>query len=352
MTNILISLTIFLVIVACVQIIRVSELLSKIKNKDVNEVTDKDNDIQGKLLLFVGLLFIAFVVWQMIRWDHLLLPPASSLHGEKIDSLMSFTMIVILIVFFILTPLLFYFGYKYRGKKGSTAYFFSHNNKLEIIWTIVPTIFLTGVIIFGLRTWDQSMNVDTTDSKVIELYAEQFRWTARYAGDDNILGKANFQLVEGKNRLGVDMNDINSHDDIVTSPSQTAPNMEPDGSANSNIVYLLVNEPVLLKMRSQDVIHSAFLPHFRVQMNCVPGITTQFAFTPTQTTKEMKDQEGDDFEYVLLCNKICGKSHYNMQMRFVVETHEEKKARLDRKNDNGDPLYPRITLSEELLTQN
>ena len=77
MTNILISLTIFLVIVACVQIIRVSELLSKIKNKDVNEVTDKDNDIQGKLLLFVGLSFIAFVVWQMIRWDHLLLPPVS-----------------------------------------------------------------------------------------------------------------------------------------------------------------------------------------------------------------------------------------------------------------------------------
>ena len=73
-------------------------------------------------------------------------------------------------------------------------------------------------------------------------------------------------------------------------------------------VHLVVDKPVLLKFRSQDVIHSAFLPHFRVQMNCVPGLSTQFAFTPTQTTKEMKIQEGEDFDYVLLCNKICGDS--------------------------------------------
>ena len=88
-------------------------------------------------------------------------------------------------------------------------------------------------------------------------------------------------------------------------------------------MHLVKDKPVLLKFRSQDVIHSAFIPHFRVQMNCVPGITTQFGFTPTKTTSEMKAQEGEDFEYMLVCNKICGGAHYNMGMKFIVETQQE-----------------------------
>ena len=106
--------------------------------------------------------------------------------------------------------------------------------------------------------------------------------------------------------LGVDLSDKNAQDDIVVRE-----------------VHLIKDEPVLLKFRSKDVIHSAYLPHFRVQMNCVPGMTTQFAFTPTKTTAEMRETEGEDFDYILLCNKICGVAHYNMQMKFVVETKEE-----------------------------
>ena len=151
------------------------------------------------------------------------------------------------------------------------------------------------------------MNVEVSAStKIIEIYAEQFRWTARYSGNDNILGKAHYKLVKGKNLLGVDILDPNFTDDKATSE-----------------VHLVIDKPVLLKFRSQDVIHSAFLPHFRVQMNCVPGIITQFGFTPTKTTAQMKESEGEDFEYILLCNKICGASHFNMQMKFVVETQEE-----------------------------
>lgn len=307
MTNILIFIIAILVIATLVQIVRVSELLSEIKNKDVNEVTDKDNNTQGLLFLIVGFGFLIFVVWQMITWNHLLLPPASSIHGTQIDFLMKMSMGLILIVFFVLSPILFYFVYKYRGKKSNKAYFFSHNNKLEVVWTVVPTIILTGFIIFGLKTWDNAMNVEITEStKVIEVYGKQFNWTARYSGIDNTLGKANYKLVKGKNTLGVDMLDVNSADDKM-----------------AREVHLVVNEPVLLKFRSQDVIHSAFLPHFRVQMNCVPGMTTQFGFTPTKTTAQMKESEGADFEYVLLCNKICGASHFNMQMKFIVETQEE-----------------------------
>jgi cytochrome c oxidase subunit 2 len=245
----------------------------------------------------------------MVYWNHFLLPGASSVHGEIIDGLMSFTMNLILVVFFILTPLLFYYAFKYRGKKTNTAYFYSHNNKLEIIWTIVPTIVLSCVIVYGLQTWNKAMNPDTSQSKVIEIYAKQFDWTARYSGSDNQLGKANYKLVKGRNQLGVDLNDEKSEDDIVVRE-----------------VHLVKDQSVLLKFRSRDVIHSAYLPHFRVQMNCVPGMNTQFAFTPTQTTAEMKEQEGEDFEFILLCNKICGVAHYNMQMKFVVETQEEYDA--------------------------
>jgi cytochrome c oxidase subunit 2 len=268
--------------------------------------------------------FIVFVVWQMIEWDHLLLPGAASLHGAKIDVLMQFTMGMILVVFFILTPMLFYFAYKYRGNKNNTAYFFAHSNKLELIWTIIPTIVLTGVIIYGLKTWDETMNVDTSGAKVIELYSEQFKWTARSSGEDNKLGSSNFRLVTDENTTGVDMKDQNSLDDKLLRE-----------------VHLVVGEPVLLKFRSRDVIHSAFLPHFRVQMNCVPGLITQFAFTPIKTTKQMRKEEGEDFEYVLLCNKICGAAHYNMQMSFIVETQQEYDAWIASQK----------TMTEKLLTQ-
>lgn len=306
MTNLLIALVVLLTIAAMVQLVRVNELLSEITNKDTNEVTDEDNNQNGILFIIIGFGFLAFVIWQMITWDHLLLPPASSVHGAEIDGLMKVSMTLILVVFFALTPMLFYFAYKYRGKKENTAYFFAHNNKLEIAWTVIPTIVLTALIIYGLRTWDRAMNPDVSEATIIEVYSKQFDWTARYSGADNILGDANFRLVEGRNTLGVDLNDDNSADDIVVRE-----------------VHLPVNKPVLLKFRSRDVIHSAFLPHFRVQMNCVPGLSTQFAFTPTKTTAEMKENEGEDFEYVMLCNKICGSAHFNMQMKFVVESEED-----------------------------
>jgi len=325
MTNILIALVLILLVATLVQILRVSELLSELKKQDVNEVTDKDNAIQGKILLIVGALFLVSVVWQFVNWIPLMLPPASSVHGEVIDSLMQFTMLLIIFVFFITQPILFWYGYKYnKNKKNPVAFFFPHNNKLEVIWTVVPTIVLTAVILYGLSAWDQITNADTSKSQVIELYAKQFSWTARYSGADNTLGNANFRLVEGKNALGVDMEDSNATDDIMTRE-----------------VHLVKDKPVLLKFRSQDVIHSAYLPHFRVQMNCVPGMTTQFAFTPTQTTAEMKNQEGEDFEFILLCNKICGVAHYNMQMKFIVETQEEYDAWIASKK----------TLSQKLLTK-
>lgn len=307
MTGILVGLIIAVSFIVLVQLLRVNELISQVKNEDPNLVNDEDNNTQGILAFSImGVLFLASVLWQFKYWGIHILPPASSIHGATIDTLMRVTLALILFVFFITQPILAWFTLKYRGNSKRKAYYFVHNNKLELAWTIIPSLVLTPLIIYGLNVWHDITNTDTSNSKVIELYAKQFNWTARYSGDDNTLGKANFKLVEGLNELGVNMDDKNAGDDIITRE-----------------VHLVVGEPVLLKMRSQDVIHSAFLPHFRVQMNCVPGMTTQFGFTPTQTTAEMKDQEGDDFEFVLLCNKICGAAHYNMKMKVIVESQDD-----------------------------
>jgi cytochrome c oxidase subunit 2 len=160
---------------------------------------------------------------------------------------------------------------------------------------------------------------------VIEVYAQQFKWTARYAGKDNQLGYANVRLIKDANVIGVDTLDTQAADDQITTE-----------------IHLPVGRPVLFRFRSQDVIHSAYFPHFRAQMNCVPGMTTQFQFTPTVTTAEMRQDpevqakvarinkirgekglEAYAYDYVLLCNKICGSAHYNMQMNIVVESEEE-----------------------------
>ena len=307
MTGILVGLIIAVSLIVLVQLLRVNELISQVKNEDPNLVNDQDNQTQGLLVfLIAGVLFLGSVLWQFKYWGIHILPPASSIHGATIDTLMQVTCGLILFVFFITQPILAWFTYKYRGNSKRKAHYFVHNNKLELAWTIIPALVLTPLIIYGLNVWNNITNVDTSNSQVIELYAKQFGWAARYSGNDNLLGRTDFRLVKGMNELGVNMEDENAFDDFITRE-----------------VHLVVNKPVLLKMRSQDVIHSAFLPHFRVQMNCVPGMSTQFGFTPTQTTAEMKEQEGENFDFTLLCNKICGAAHYNMKMTFIVETEEE-----------------------------
>jgi cytochrome c oxidase subunit 2 len=262
---------------------------------------------------------------------------SASEHGKEVDQLMWISMILIFVVQTITQALLHYFGYKYSGKKGQVATYLSDNSKLEFIWSSIPAIVLAVLIFFGLYAWTDIMFVNEKEEKpiVIEIYAQQFKWTARYAGADNVLGKANVRLIEGVNALGVDLADPNAQDDIV-----------------ADELHIPKGKKVIFKIRSQDVLHSMYMPHFRAQMNCVPGMVTQFAFTPIMTTQEMRDTKamtekvhhineirsqkskeleaegkpGLDpytFDYLLLCNKICGASHYNMQMKVVVDTPEE-----------------------------
>jgi len=336
MTAFLVVLVIILFGVAVWQMNRIFQL-SKPDRSDNSEIaSEKDNNLHGYLMLgFIFFTYILLIVcfW---KWGEVLLPVSASEHGLEIDQLMLVSMIIIFITGIFTEWLLFYFAFKYRGIKNKKALFYADNHKLEFIWTIIPVIVLAGLIIYGLFTWTEIMDINTDDDPlVVELYAYQFDWRARYAGEDNTLGEANVRLIEGVNQLGVDISDPNAQDDIVV-----------------NELHLPLGRKVLFKMRSQDVLHSAYMPHFRAQMNCVPGMITQFAFTPIITTQEMRQEdhiinkvkkindlrrkesvklvakreeplEPYEFDYLLLCNKICGSNHYNMQMKIIVETLEE-----------------------------
>jgi cytochrome c oxidase subunit 2 len=329
MNTISIIVLVVLVILTIVQVMRISETSSAIQKGKDNEVSEKDNDTQGRLMLIVGMGFVISVVVMYLAWGRLLLPEPASVHGKEYDGLMNLSMLIINIVFFIVQPILFYFAYKYRGKKGTQAVHFAHNDKLEMFWTVVPALALAVLIIWGLNVWSSVMMPENEEEPMlVEVYAQQFGWTVRYSGGDNTLGFASVYGIEGANVLGVDTEDSFAADDVVTKE-----------------LHLPVGKPVMFHFRSQDVIHSAYFPHFRAQMNCVPGSVTNFQFTPSITTAEIRQNEdvknhvqevndiraakGEDvweFNYILLCNKICGAAHYNMQMDIIVETEDEFNA--------------------------
>ena len=337
--NIFLILSVLVLIAISIwQITKIFEL-SQAKKINTQVADDSDNNLNGKLM-FAFLIFIyGITIFSFWSYGDVLLPNAASEHGSEYDNLMWISFAIIFFVQTITQALLHYFSYKYRGEKGKKALFYADNDKLEMIWTIIPVITLAGLILYGLYTWTDIMTVEENDEAlVVELYAHQFNWKARYAGNDGVLGDANVRFLQdfdGRNLVGIDATDPNGFDDVVVQE-----------------LHLPVGREVIFKMRSQDVLHSAYMPHFRAQMNCVPGMITEFAFTPNTTTEQMrldpdvtakvkkinkirveKSKElvasGDsaldpyEFDFLLLCNKICGASHYNMQMKIIVETEKE-----------------------------
>ena len=316
---------------------------------------------------------------------------SASEHGIEMDRMMTWTWIATLPVFFLTQFLLFFFSFKYRQKPNHKAYFLSHNNNLEYVWTLIPAIVLAVLVSGGFKMWNKVLRSDSDGTtQQIEVFAYQFGWNARYPGADGELGKANFNLINGVNPLGVANRehavelineleaDILSMDTaIMRLPKELAvlksglgglvdddrkdqlnkikaytsgdkktdlelmirarytqierlkkalicENGMFDGKGDDDQVvgeiHLVKDKPVRLRFRARDVIHSAYLPYFRTQMNVVPGLPTEFTFTPVKSTKEMQATKGDpEFDYYLVCNKICGNAHFNMKMKVVVE---------------------------------
>lgn len=307
MSSIWIIVALILGFLVVFQIAKASEYVAILKGEE--KTRQESNRINGFLLL-IFLVVGLFGVWYC---NHTLsgkiLGEAASDHGERIDTMLYITLAITFTVFVITQVGLFWFAFKYQEKEGQRAYYFPHNNRLEVIWTVIPAITLTVLVGFGLYYWYEITGEAPKDAQVVEVTGSQFKWEFRYPGNDNKLGKKYYREInEAKsNPLGQIWADQDNHDDIVTSQE----------------VHLVVNKPVKFIIYSKDVIHDLGLAHFRMKMDAVPGMPTTMWFTPKFTTREMKQKYGDDFEYEISCDQMCGRGHFSMRGVIIVESQAE-----------------------------
>ncbi|TRX48607.1 cytochrome c oxidase subunit II [Fulvivirga sp. M361] len=300
------------VIAIAYAIFKVLRFVDIIKRPAKSEVPS-DNNTSALLLLIFVILFLFGFWWYFFYASPDLLPVSASAHGEETDQLFRIAMGVILIPFTLLNILLFYAAYRFRYKKGTFARFYPHNNKLEVIWTVVPGLVFAVLILMGTNVWSRITTAPPENAEVINIMGYQFAWGVRYPGADDTLGSHDYRLADAVNQFGMDLSDPSSFDDFM--PLE---------------IHLPKGKPVLLNIFAKDVIHSVFLPHFRLKMDAVPGMPTRFWFTPKYTTEEMREMVGNpEFNYEMACTEICGTGHFAMRMVVVVdepEAYEEWKA--------------------------
>jgi cytochrome c oxidase subunit II len=289
------------------QIAKASEYVAVLKGEEKAKLqTNKINAFMLLAFLILGLLGVYFCNESL---KGKVLGEAASDHGKHIDTMLDITFILTGIVFIITQVALFWFAYKYQQSDKRKAYFYPHNNKLEVIWTVIPAIALTVLVGFGIFYWFKITGDAPKDAMEVEITGSQFKWEFRYPGKDGVLGKKYYKNINGENPLGQIWDDGANHDDIYIAG-------EP--------MHLVVNKPVRLVIGSKDVIHDVGLAHFRLKMDAVPGTPTTMWFTPIKTSKQMIQETGKpDFVYEISCDQMCGKGHTNMRGEIIVETQEE-----------------------------
>lgn len=307
MMSLIMGIGVVLVLTILYLIFRVSKLVSIAKGKQEDEVSQNNGIHAAMFMLFMVGGLAAFFWYSIVYFEDYTLPVAS-IHGQATDTLFWISMAVVVAAFVIISIIMFVFIYQYQFKEGRKAKFYPDNHYLELAWTIIPAVVLALLIFTGLREWNNITAPASADAEVVELVAQQFAWTARYPGvKDNQLGGNNFKLIDPINEFGLDLSDKNSFDDF-----------------KSLELHIPAGKEILLKIRAKDVLHSVFLPHFRVKMDAVPGMPTQFKFTATKTTQQMRDELGNaNFNYELACTEICGRGHFSMRMAVVVHEMEE-----------------------------
>ena len=305
--NLIIGIILLLSLAAVFLIFRSTEILSVAKKKIETSFEDSNNTYNA--IIGVVFMFISFAVifwYSFDQFENYFLPMASK-HAPEVELLFWVTMAVTFTVFIVTQVIMFYFGYKYRYKKERKAYFYPENHKLEIVWTVIPAIVLVALIGWGLVKWNNIMGPAPKDAEVIEIVGYQFAWASRYPGPDNELGNANYKLIDVENIVGIDFTDSSSLDDFM--PRE---------------IHIPKGKPVLFKIKARDVIHSVYLPYMRSQMNAVPGMPTQMWFIPTKTTAEMREETGNEnFNFEIVCNKICGRAHFSMKHTVIVQEEWE-----------------------------
>ncbi len=305
MTGLLITAGTILTIALFALVYRILALVDIAKGAHEKRVGYSNTVNAVMFILFFIVGFGAFF-WYSGKAEYL--PAPSSEHGVITDNLFWITTAVITVAFVLTHVLLFFFPYMFRFREDRRAYWYPDNMKLELLWTVIPGIVMAVLVITGLIEWTKITAPAPENAVQLEIVGKQFNWMVRYPGKDNKLGKHDFTKIDGTNQLGMDFaTDKANFDDFV--PRE---------------IHIPKGKPVKLNIRARDVLHSVYMPHFRVKMDAVPGMPTTFWFTPTKTTAEMRrDLKNEKFNYEMACTEICGNSHFAMRMVIVVDEPEE-----------------------------
>ena len=290
------------------QIAKASEYVSVLRGEETSR--KQSNRINGFLMLVFLVIGLIGVWYCNEKLKGKILGEPASDHGILIDRMLYITIALTGIVFVITQVLLFWFAYKYQESDKRKAYYYPHNNKLELIWTVIPAIALTVLVGFGLFYWFKITGEAPKDSQIVEVTGKQFGWEFRYPGKDGVLGKKYYKNIDpaNNNPQGQIWEDKANHDDVF---------MEQE-------MHVVVGKPVKLVINAKDVIHDVGLAHFRMKMDAVPGTPTTMSFTPRFTTKQMIEKTGDpNFTYEISCDQMCGQGHWSMRGVIIVETQEE-----------------------------
>jgi cytochrome c oxidase subunit 2 len=303
-----VAILMFVILMALVYRIFTLAEIAKETSKDGAKRVGSANALNASLFMIMFFAMFGLIFWYSMEAKQYFLPEAASEHGSSIDFLFWLTTGITFFVFFATHCLLFFFPYIYRFQENRKAFFYPHNNKLELIWTVIPAIALTILVLSGWKVWSEVMQEAPKEALNIEIMGKQFNWQLRYGGKDKTIGKHNFRKIDATNSMGLD---------FAADPANLDDFMPQE-------MRMPVGRPVLLKIRARDVLHSVFLPHFRVKMDAVPGMPTQFWFTPTITTAKMREITGNpDFNYELACTEICGSGHFAMKLKVVVVEQDE-----------------------------
>jgi cytochrome c oxidase subunit 2 len=307
MLNLIIIIAVLLVLGILFTIFRVTTLVGVIKGDNKSAVTSSNKTQASLMLLFLITGISGFFYYSFGGLDDSFTQPIASEHGEITDRLFWITMAITGVVFIITHIFLFFFAYKYQHDEKRKAYFYPHNNRLELFWTAIPAVVLAVLVLSGWKAWSDITGKAPDNAEVVEVMGYQYAWAARYPGADMQLGDFDYKKIDATNQMGIDFADRNAFDDFI--PRE---------------IHIPKGQPVLFKIRARDVIHSVYAPHFRLQMNAVPGMPTRFWFVPTKSTADMRVETGNpDFNYELVCNKICGKGHFAMKYIIVVDEPED-----------------------------
>ncbi len=255
-----------------------------------------------------------------IMTDWLGLPALATAQGGQIDSLMGWMHMFMLILFVGWGAFFVYTLVRFRQSRNPVANYAgvkSHtSNYLEVGVLVVELVLLFG---FSIPLWAARVDRIPSESEalVVQVTGEQFAWNVRYAGPDGVFGRTDIKLIDlQSNPLGLDRSDPAAKDDVTT----------------LNQLYLPVNKPIIVKLRSKDVIHSFNVPEFRVKQDAIPGFTIPVWFVPDITTADMRTRTGNpEFQYEIACAQLCGLGHYRMRAFVTVLGAGEFQKWMDEK---------------------